>query len=878
YLVHLEPDLKELVFSGFTRIELIINEGLWEDEPIIVNAKNLEIKSCKIGREIDFTSFMDAEYEYNKEKEEIRVKLPAKIEKKIREKKIEKPDRLYLYFEFSGELNDMLLGFYRSRYEKDGETRYIATTQFEEREARAAFPCFDHPIYKATFDIEFLVEKDLMGISNMDVKEEVLIENTDHGDPNEPPKKLIRFERTPKMSSYLLYFGVGEFEFLEDTSREPKIRVVSTPGKKDLGHFALDMGRKSIDFGNEYTGIPYPLPKCDYIGVQDFAFGAMENFGAITFRENYLLLDPKNTPKPILVRTAEVIAHETAHMWFGDLVSPKDWKYLWLNESFATFFTYAIPDKYFPEWHDWERFILEVQSGLNRDALTETIPIELLGESSEVYIDPSSAPIIYSKGAAIIRVLQGYLGDETFRKGIKYFLEKYKFDNASSGDYWDAFEEATGEPIKKFANSWIFQAGHPIINVKKVILDKDTNKYKLILTQKRFTYLNKEYDTLWFIPVKIGLWKANVKADDTGVLKEDIIGPDGNHIEIEEKVIQVIMDADQKEIEVDIPPGYNIYKLNYGQTGFYRVKYEDGPNLKNLGWAVKNNLLSGEDKFNIIYDLEGLVRRGDYTLDRYLDFIETYYMEELSFLSINEIASELLKYYFLFDDKRERVMDIGRRLYDNVLDKIGLMPREDDTVQIAELRDKLLWNSYLFGSEKVKSFGEEMFGKMVNGEEIPTDIKGAIFKIGAYSGGEAGKDYLIKRLESSKTLETEKMYILMALGCLNDEKYLKEIMKYNEEKVPKRNKMLPIYSIASNIKSKGWLWDYFKENFGKYLEDWPTNVLQNTLTVILPLHGASHMKEAEAFIKENLMNKKEYKATGNMLLELVKIYGKYFNQ
>jgi tricorn protease interacting factor F2/3 len=300
----------------------------------------------------------------------------------------------------------------------------MAVTQFEESDARRAFPCMDHPARKATFDITIDIDPNLVAISNGAVKDQELLDNG---------KLRVTFEQTPKMSTYLVFFGVGEFEFIHD-EKDDRVRVATLQGMQKFAHFGAELGRKSLEFSESYYGIAYPLPKMDLIAIPDFAFGAMENWGAITFRENLLLHYPEVTSKSGEERIFEVIAHEIAHQWFGNLVTPSDWRYLWLNESFATFFGFGVVDHYCPQWDTWQQFLYsQTGSALTRDALHETFAIEIPG-GEHVVINASTAPIIYNKGGSILRQIQGYIGDDNFRKGLQHYLKTYAYGCAASKD------------------------------------------------------------------------------------------------------------------------------------------------------------------------------------------------------------------------------------------------------------------------------------------------------------------------------------------------------------------------------------------------------------------------------------------------------------
>ena len=817
YNIHLEPDLVNFVFSGLTEIEIDLEDPT---EELILNGKDILIQKCDVIRGDDLK---DCNFEFREKKEEITIRLPEQMNGIIK-----------LKLQFTGNLNDNLSGFYRSKYEYQGETKHLASTQFEERDARAAFPCFDHPSKKATFDIEYIVPEELQAISNTEIIEEKLLCDG---------KKLVRFARTPKMCTYLLYFGVGPFDIIEDNSIKPIIRAIAPMGKIEYAKLALEFGRKSITFGEEYTGVPYPISKCDYIAVPDFAYGAMENYGAITFRENAMLYYPGKTPTMDLIRIVSIIAHETAHMWFGDLVSPSDWKYIWLNESFATYFTYAIPDYYYPEWDVWKVFILStILSGMERDSLKFSVPVELIEEGEEIHLDASSAPIIYQKGAAVIKMLNGYLDDEKFKLGIKFFLDKYKFECASSDDYWDAFEEATGEQVKEFADTWIHQEGYPIIEVER----KDN---QLLLKQSRFTFLPNNSEYKWLIPLNIKLFLNTGETD----------------------LIKVVFK--EKETIIPIPENTDSFKLNFEQSGFYRVKYEYAI-LEKLGKLILEEKFSPEDIFGIINDFYALVRRGDYTLDYYLKFLGDYFRNVDHFLPLSDIFSNLIRLHLILPNKREEIKKIGRELSEVVLEKIELYPKEGENVQVKGLRESLLWSAFTYGSEKITKYCEEKFQDLLNGDTINSDIISSVLKVGAVLNPDAD-DYFKAQLKDEKVSEGEKVQILGALSRYKERNKLEDLLEFNFKEVPKRNRRDILGGILRNPESQGWLWEWYMKNFQRIMKEFSLSHAAMTIVMLVPIVGYGHEEEAKNFFEPLMKQIPMATATIKMALESLEINSKF---
>lgn len=324
------------------------------------------------------------------------------------------PQEAILQMHFEGVLNDKMKGFYRSKYlTSNGEEAYAAVTQFEATDARRCFPCWDEPAIKATFDIKLVVPVDRVALSNMPVKEEKSLEDG---------LRKLCFEKTPIMSTYLVAVVVGEFDFVEDKSSDGVVVRVYTPlGKKEQGMFALKVATKVLPYYNDYFKIAYPLPKMDLIAIADFSAGAMENWGLITYRETFVLVDPDNTSLIRKQSIALTVGHEIAHQWFGNLVTMEWWTHLWLNEGYASFVEFLCVDHLFPEYEIWTQFVTDMYTrALELDALQNSHPIEVeVGHPTE--IDEIFDEISYNKGASVIRMLHNYLGDEAFRKGMFFY-------------------------------------------------------------------------------------------------------------------------------------------------------------------------------------------------------------------------------------------------------------------------------------------------------------------------------------------------------------------------------------------------------------------------------------------------------------------------
>ncbi|MCL5784558.1 MAG: M1 family metallopeptidase, partial [Patescibacteria group bacterium] len=479
YKIMLRPDLEQFTFYGEETIELLL------DKP----AKQITLHSAEL--EIDSAEFIHQDKQvwagrisYDVKAETATFTFPKTLLK----------GRGQLKLMFRGILNDKMRGFYRSRYEVGGVSKHIATTQFESTDARRAFPSFDEPSQKAIFDVTLMVPANLTAISN--TMESNVLEH-------ESGYKTVEFAPTPKMSTYLLAFIVGDFEYIEkETEDKVRVRVFTTPGKKAQAKFALDVAAKCLEFYNDYFGIKYPLPVLDMIAIPDFAAGAMENWGAVTYRESTLLIDEASSSSANKQWVAMVIAHELAHQWFGDLVTMEWWTHLWLNEGFASFIEYLAVDHIFPEWDIWTQFVAtELSDAFELDSLKNTHPIEVEvknpAEISEIFDRVS-----YSKGASVLRMLWKYLGEKDFQKGLQYYLKKHAYGNAQTEDLWQDLEEKSGKPVKKVMKNWTLRAGHPAVRVQ-------VTGNRLLLKQSRFfsSPISKNQtkdNTIWNIPVRIG--------------------------------------------------------------------------------------------------------------------------------------------------------------------------------------------------------------------------------------------------------------------------------------------------------------------------------------------------------------------------------------
>jgi len=809
YRIHLIPDLTQFTFTG--NVTLLV-EAPAAIEALGLNILDLEILDCAVEQNGDW---VECSFETDAEKEELQIVLPQKMEGVIR-----------IQIGYDGQINDKMAGFYRSQYTHAGKTRYIAVTQFEESDARRAFPCMDHPAKKATFDIILDIDQDQVAISNGAIKEETLLDNG---------KNRVAFEQTPKMSTYLVFFGVGEFEFTRDTE-DPRVRVATLPGMKPYAMFGLEFGRKSLAFSENYYGIPYPLPKMDLIAIPDFAFGAMENWGAITFRENLLLHYPEITSKSGEERICEVIAHEIAHQWFGNLVTPTDWKYLWLNESFATYFGNGVVAHYYPQWETWQQFLWgNTGSAMARDALLENFAIEIPG-GEHVVINVSTAPIIYSKGGSILRQIEGYIGSENFQKGLRHYLKTYQYANAASQDLWNSLEKVSEQPIGKMMKSWIEQPGFPMISIEK-------KGNKLLLTQQRFSYLPADSDQYWQVPITIQFFSGSAKTERLTFL------------------------TNSSRHEIEFPKQADAYKVNDQQTGFYIVRYLDADNLAALGQRVVDQSLSSEDRWGLQNDFYALCKSGDLSFAEYLDFL-AFYQDENAFLPLVSISNNLQHASLVMDaENKEKISLLVRPLFEKVLEHIGFEPAPDEKHTTALLREQLIWHAALSDFKSAIEFGGDQFAGWLEGKAVHPDIMKSVLQIAALDGDQQTFAALDSRFVQSQ-IEHERMNILIALGCFKEKELLQNSLQYILDTVPARNKFVPVVAMASNPYAIPLLWDWYVSNL-EQIERFHPMLYERVVAAIVPVAGMDNPQAVKGFLEEYMQ--KTDKATDVIKLSLEKL-------
>src|SRR6266404_4813674 len=489
YSVRIVPNIDKLTFTGAETVNLEVRAPVRE---IVLNASEIEIASASI----DDKPIEKSAIKIDKKEELLRLALPSELA----------AGKHTLALNFSGKINEFGRGLFFARYQEHGTgaKKTMLGTQFEATDARRFFPCWDEPVFRSRFQLSVVVPENWSAFSNMP------IDPAERGKIDNPEKigagrKELRFATTPPMSSYLNVFVAGELDFIESNKSGVQIRVVTTKGKSEWGRYALESTEKLLQYYNEYFGEPYPLPKLDQLAVPGGFGGAMENWGGITYYESVLLFDPEKSSDNTKHDIFAVIAHEVAHMWFGDLVTMAWWDNLWLNEGFASWMGTKCTAHFNPQWEVWlrknvprdpaRRVGIAKEQAMEGDARSTTHPVQQQiateAEASSAFDD-----ITYKKGQSFIRMLESFLGQDVFRDGIRRYIAAHKYSNSTTADLWNALSEASKKPVGEIAASWTEQPGFPVVKVKR------GDNGNISLSQERFTINFKNAPPLrWKLPL-----------------------------------------------------------------------------------------------------------------------------------------------------------------------------------------------------------------------------------------------------------------------------------------------------------------------------------------------------------------------------------------
>ena len=786
YRVSLVPDLDNASFTGTVTIDA---DASSDTDVIVLNAIELDIHSVTVNGETRQFSLDDTLE---------RLTISGGAQK----------GSLAIDISFTGILNDKLRGFYRSTYVDDsGVTRTIATTQMQSTDCRRAFPCFDEPEFKAVFAIDLTVKNDLVAISNYSE-----IRREDLGDGT----VRIWFADTMVMSTYLVAFIVGPLETTAPVMvGSTPVRLVHVPGKAHLTDFGMKAATFCLDWFEKYYGIPYPGDKVDLIALPDFAAGAMENVGCITFREVLLLVDPETSTQVEQELVAAVVAHELAHMWFGDLVTMRWWNGIWLNEAFATFMEVAAANAFMPQWEMWTSFGLDRSAAFETDSLHATRTVEF-PVHSPADADGMFDVLTYQKGGSLLRMLEQFLGEERFRAGVSHYLKKHSFGNTETNDLWDAIEESVSQdggekvPVRKLMDSWIWQAGYPLISA--AIVGND-----LVIKQRQFTFDNSPDPTLWVVPI---------------------------HLRIDGVTSKVLLEAE--ELRIPLANSSATVIVNAGGPGFYRVEYSQEL-LTRITASLES--MSTLERYNLVDDAWNAVVAGAISTSDFIDFARTFTAErDLAVWQSMAIAIRGLSRLIPMSavDAFEKFVTT---LVSPALAELGWVPAADESDLTSKLRGLLVQLVAIQGnhSSAARKCREILF----DGTSTDPELVAAATNVVAALGDDQDYEWFMERFLKPTTPQ-DQIRMLYALAEFDSEALIRRTAEFAfGGEVKTQNAPFLLNRCIANKHHGHVAWEIVRKNWVKANAEFPGNSIVRMVSSVTTLNTPELEQDVQAFFGEH---------------------------
>lgn len=814
YKLHIAPNLKDATFRGSLEIKCEAAEAF---SSIRINAIELIIETATIT---DPSGTYNANITYDTENEMANLDLEQEL-----------PSGAFaIAMNFTGILNDRLAGFYKSTYRNDEDQIVeIATTQFEATDARRAFPCFDEPEMKAIFEISLEVEPEHIAISNGAEVSSVMLASG---------KKLVNFEPTIPISSYLVAFVVGPLE--ATTPREVRgipIRIIHRPGWSHLTTFAVEAAAHAVEFFSDFFGIAYPASKLDLIAIPDFAFGAMENIGAVTFRESLLIVDSANASQPEKERIVDVISHEIAHMWFGDLVTMKWWNGIWLNEAFATYMETLCTDHFDPAWKKWNTFGIYRSTAQTTDSLHATRPIEY------PVAHPSDCQgmfdiLTYEKGGSVLRMLERYLGTEPTRAGVSSYLRKYSYANAETTDLWDALEESTHAPVRSLMDSWVFQGGFPLVTLKKEGTD-------LIVEQEPFSFIpgkpeGSAIGEIWSVPLTFR------NLDDSDELNTYLL--DTTRAKI----------ADSSSVPTII---------NAKGDGYYRVAYSQELIQEIIPQIHK---LEELERFNLISDSWAQVVAAKIDYLGFLDVANALggqgpFLESPVWAVVAqglEVASKALG-----SEKSEWIGDIAGALFRPLLQVLGFNPADDEPETTGVLRSQIISVlGTLVKDPEVIEFAQSTFRSEMSGEAtMEPSLAQSILRIIAANGDEADYAFVLDKYRHPSDPIEEQRY-LSALSEFTELPLIERTLGMSLSEIRSQDAPFTISKMLAGATSGPIAFDFVANNYEALASRFPESTISRMIEGMAVLYSPEISNRANEV--RNFLANVRIPETGKKLLQI----------
>ncbi len=798
YDLRVEPDLDTATFYGTVAIAVDVEQAVDE---VVCNALDLEIDGAWLVG-LDGTR-IEAEPRLDDEAERLTLALVSTA----------CPGAWTVHVGFRGVLNDKLAGFYRSVYtDAGGDERLIATTQMEATDARRVFPCWDEPDRKAVFAVTLVVAGGLLAVSNGGVLSET---------PTDDGRMAVRFADTVPMSTYLVALVVGPLEATEAIDVDGvALRVVHVPGKAHLAPFALEVGAFCLRYFADYYAIAYPGDKCDLIAMPDFAFGAMENLGAVIFREQVLLVDPQAVAQAELQRVADVVAHELAHMWFGDLVTMKWWNGLWLNEAFATFMEVAAVHAFRPEWRRWDSFATERAAAYAVDSLASTRPVEYPVHSPEE-AEGMFDVLTYQKGASVLRMLEQYLGPEGFRAGIRRYLAAHAYANAETTDLWDAIEEATGEPVRRIMDAWIFQGGYPLVGVDR------SDDGRLALDQRRFVFAGAG-------PSEAAVWPVPALVAAAGSRSQ-----------------RVLLEKDATDVDLDGGAEASPVVVNAGGHGFYRVRYAP-PLLASLRRSL--GLLAPVERALLVDDTWAAVLAGDTSAGAFLDLAGGFATEvDHTVWATLAGALRAIDHHLLDDASRCHFAPWTGALVRPALDRLGWQPGPGDDERTRQTRGLVvtLAGTLADDADVIARAREVHHSYLAGATTVDPDVAAAVLAVVASSGSADDYHAVLERYRTSASPQEAERYLYALARFPGHDQARRTLAMTLTDDIRSQSAPYVLGRLLANREAGAEAWTFVEANWVAIGARFPDNAIPGMLAGTTALSTPALAERVEVFLAEH---------------------------
>lgn len=771
YHLEIEPDLPGAVFRGRVAIDITVKDPCRD---ITLNALDLTIQDAKIGQ--GHRSW-PAQVALEPDEEQVVLAFPEVLD----------PGEYRLTLEYAGILGSAMAGFYRTEArDPDGNPIFIAATQCEQTDARRVFPGWDEPEFKAVFSITLIVPDPLAAFSNTQEIDNV---------PCGGGKRRVTFAPTIPMSTYLVALVVGPLQATEPRYVGPvPLRVVSRAGFESMRAFALQAAADALQYFQDYFGMAYPSDKLDHIAIPDFAAGAMENLGCVTYREELLLLDPSRSSPIEQYNTVATISHETAHMWFGDLVTMRWWDGIWLNEAFATFMELHATAHLHPEWDPWAVFSRGKAMAMAVDGLAHSRPVEYpVGRPAESWA--MFDVLTYQKGGAVLRMLEQYLGEETFRQSIIRYLTQHRFGNAESGDLWNALEGVSHQPVGDIMHSWIHQAGLPLVQAS---LSDDGAQ--LILSQTPFRYDGRATGS-WQIPIAVA------------------ITPSDGEMYVERRLLH----RDPVDIELSDPNALLV--VNAGGWGFYRMAYD-----QTLAARLSQHLarLTALERFQLLDDAWATMLAGNTPLSQVVRLWRGL-TEEQDPDIWSAIASNVALLRDIADHEAlPALAALVQDIADPVLKKLGLHPVSGEDVRQARTRAGLVQLLGVWGEDRaLQQWAHQQWRDHIDGRsELAPELVGAVIRVVAHSGDDRDWQTMYDQFKHPATPQDEQRYLYGLARFTHRDLLQRTLQLYLSDEVRQQDGIMALEMLLSNRYASQMTWEAIESHWDDLLARYPSRLLE----------------------------------------------------